>query len=60
MGEYDYEGYSRKKQWVTAYQYVDADDNENWQVETISTRRPVYQVECPDEEQYYTDQDYYY
>lgn len=60
QGQYGYEAYSRKRQRVTAYRYVDSGDNEDWEVVAISTRYPVYRVECPDENQYYTNQDYYY
>jgi minor extracellular protease Epr len=59
-GVYDYEGHSRISGRENAYQYIDTGNNENWEVSLRTNyRRPVYQVECADNEIYPTNVDYF-
>ena len=42
------------------YGYVDAEDNGNWNTQLVSNyRRPIYRVECTEDNFYLTNQDYF-
>lgn len=60
QGTYGYNSYSRKQIKATIYYYLDAKDNENWEVSSRTSYRPIYEVTCSDGEVYSTNQDYYY
>lgn len=59
-GNYGYKSYSYARGRQTAYQYVDAGDNENWETKSTSTYYPAYKVKCSDGNWYDTNQDYYF
>jgi len=60
QGTYGYSSYISVSGRKTAYQYVDAGNNENWETKSISTYASANRVKCTDGKWYYTNQDYYY
>ncbi len=59
-GTYGYNSYHYTFVRATAFRYIDAKDNEKWDVRAINYFLPVYEVVCPDRNVYPTNQDYYY
>lgn len=60
QGSYGYRSYSYIRGRYTTYQYIDTENNENWETKSTSTYYPAYRIKCTDENWYNTNQDYYY
>ncbi len=58
-GEYGYTRYSGSWGW-RAYKYIDASNNEIWDVKQATEFYPAYRVKCPDGKWYYASSTHYY
>jgi len=59
-GIYGYKAYGYTLGQRTVYYYIDAGDNENWNVASRTSNLPISQVTCSDGKNYSTTQDYFW
>jgi len=59
-GIYGYTTYRYNLGRQTVYYYLDAGDNENWNVASRTSNLPISQVTCPDGKSYSTAQDHFW
>ena len=57
-GTYAYSSYGYAWGKLTAYQYVDSGDNENWETSSTLYYFPANRIKCSDGNWYYLNQDY--
>ncbi|MFH0955874.1 MAG: S8 family serine peptidase [Candidatus Falkowbacteria bacterium] len=60
QGTYGYNSYKYNWSTKTVYEYSDTGNNANWDVNSLSSRNPVYSVTCTDSKAYPTNVDYTY